>query len=69
MSRLAVHACPFLNAEHGADLLWNNDLAFHTDDRGFHVSNPSSARYLNERSGLSIPATEVALRAGLRLVV
>ena len=31
-SRLEVHSRPRLDLEHGADLLWDDDLAFRADD-------------------------------------
>ena len=36
VSRFKVHLRPWLDVEHGADLLWDADLAFRTDDGGSH---------------------------------
>ena len=39
--RFKVHSRPLLDVEHGADLPWDDDLAFRADDGGFHVSYPA----------------------------
>jgi len=33
-----MHSRPRLDVEHGADLLWNDNLTLRTDDGGFHGS-------------------------------